>query len=324
MGLTLSSGDGQHLSKSIAPTSNTAESTPTSVTSDNSSDVFSLPPIHLERTGSSTTLPIQRHASSSSLSQDQTDKERETKWNLPGHMAPTSSLSDITTEKVRYVDKANEFSLEIMEGSVDEGQTLTVDVGVALFGSFRFPVGLRPVSPVFWVCVRDQPNFHFSTPAAVTIPHFLDLQNIGDVSSLGLTFLKADHHLNSDMKYHFQQADGDMNFEPLERCGVLKTNHFCSHCIACRDTPECLEKTKFCITAVLPNSTIPVGKKTDAFFFVIFLNLKTCLKRVDELISKEKFGGYEIMREEFQFKSCDSTDPAIEIDITQPKHGKIG
>ena len=82
---------------------------------------------------------------------------------MPDCMTLVSTLSDCTSEGLQYVDEANDFSLEIPEGAIPEGERLTIDVGVALFGPFKFPEGLRPVSPVFWVCVRDNPNFKFSS-----------------------------------------------------------------------------------------------------------------------------------------------------------------
>ena len=239
-------------------------------------------------------------------------------------MTPISTLTNITSEGITFTDKTNDFSMEIPEGAIPEGVRLTIDMGVALFGPFQFPEGLRPVSPVFWVCVRDQKNFEFSKPVTVTIPHFLELENDDDIQSLGLTFLKAYHDTNVEQMYQFRKTDGKMTFVLRKRFGLLQITHFCSLCIACRDSPECLEKTTFCITAVLPNSTIPVGRKIYAYFFVTFLNLKTCLRRVDELISQKNLKEYEKIREEFKFEMEKTSDPALEIDITQPKHGKIG
>ena len=108
----------------------------------------------------------------------------------PECVKPTATLSECTNKGVKYYDEANDFSLEIPEGAIPEGETVTIDIGVALYGPFQYPEGLRPVSPVFWLCVRDKKFFHFLRPVAVTIPHFLDLENHNDIESLGLTFLK--------------------------------------------------------------------------------------------------------------------------------------
>ena len=173
---------------------------------------------------------------------------------------------------------------------------------MALFGPFQFPEGLRPVSPVFWVCVRDQRSFFFPRPVSVTLPHFLDLCSEQDVKSLGLTFLKASHSKNSERMYEFSKTDGEVDFESSRRFGVLKTSHFCSLCIASTDRPECLRMTQFCLTSLVPRSTVSVGGKQHGYFFVTFCNLSTCLKKVNKFIKKKKLGDYEKKHEPFYFK----------------------
>ena len=241
---------------------------------------------------------------------------------IPEYMTLITTLSDCTSEGRKFTDDVNDFSLEIPEGAIPDGERLTIDVGVALFGPFQFPEGLRPVSPVFWVCVRDNPNFRFSKPVTVTISHFLDLENDEDIQSLGLAFLKADHNKNYDRLHELQPTDGEMKFEPSQKFGVLKTTHFCSLCIACRDRPDVLTKTSFCITSVLPKCAT-IGKKQNAFFFITFFNLSTCLAQVDKVIVEKKLEHYEKTQLEFNFKKF-TKNPALEIVLTQPKDGKIG
>ena len=238
-------------------------------------------------------------------------------------MTLSSTLSDCTSEGRKFTDEANDFSLEIPEGAIPEGERHTVDVGVGLFGPFQFPEGLRPVSPVFWVCVRDQKNFQFSKHVPVTIPHFLNLENDDDIQSLGLTFLKADHNKNSEGLYEFNPTDGEMDFQTFKSHGILRTLHFCSLCIATKDIPKSLEKALFCITAVLPKFSIPVGKSIDLYFLITFLNLKTCLKKVSDIIATMELDGHKTKQVKFQFNTNTRT-PALEMIITQPKHGKIG
>ena len=242
---------------------------------------------------------------------------------MPDCMTLISTVSDVTSDGVRFFSKSNDFTLDIPRGAVPENERLTLDVGVALFGPFQFPEGLRPVSPVFWVCVRDNSTFHFSKPITVTIPHFLSLRSDEDVQSLGLTFLKAKHNKNMEGIYEFCETDGDMNFQASSKFGVLKTSHFCSLCIACRDTPECLNKTQFCMTSLLPKSAMADGTKQDAYFFVTFYNLTTCLTKVDELIAEKGLGGHQKSQVGFHFKKF-TKNHALEMIIIQPKHGKIG
>ena len=242
---------------------------------------------------------------------------------MPDCMTLISTVSDVTSGGVKFFSKSNDFTLDIPRGAVPENERLTLDVGVALFGPFQFPEGFRPVSPVFWVCVRDNSTFHFSKSVTVTIPHFLSLRSDEDVQSLGLTFLKAKHNKNMEGIYEFCEIDGAMNFQASSKFGVLETSHFCSLCIVCRDTPECLNKTQFCMTSLLPKSAMADGTKQDAYFFVTFYNLTTCLTKVDELIAEKGLGGHQKSQVGFHFKKF-TKNHALEMVITQPKHGKIG
>ncbi|CAI8032273.1 hypothetical protein GBAR_LOCUS18253 [Geodia barretti] len=181
----------------------------------------------------------------------------------------------------------------------------------------------RSETPVFLICAKKETQF--SIPVLVTISHFLNLTNDDDITSLGLTFLKADHNKNSEGLYEFKRADRQMIFEPHKRFGVLHTTHFCSVCIACIDNLQSLEKTTFCITSVLPNTTIPVGEKAYSYFFLTFLNLRTCLRRLDEIIKGMNLVGYDVKSDAFEFRATNSSEePELEITITQPEHGRIG
>ena len=221
-------------------------------------------------------------------------------------------------------DDENDFYLEIPEGATKESNTPTILLGVALFGQFKFPEGLRPVSPVFWVCVEENPIFKFFKPVSVTLPHFLDLENDDDIRSLGLTFLKADHKKNLNGLYEFQPTDGEMDFKTYKTHGSLQTTHFCSLCVAARDIPSTLANSRFCITAVIPRYSVPVGQSVTAYFFITFLRLKTCLTKVDTII--EKMGlkhNYRIKREPFKFRTW-ARVPSLEMIVHCPKYGDIG
>ena len=133
---------------------------------------------------------------------------------VPPCVKPTATLPHCTCQGIEYNDEWNDFTLKIPQGAIPEGESLTIDIGVALYGPFQYPEGLRPVSPVFWICVGDKNYFHFLKPVEVTIPHFLTLDGEEDVQSLGLTFLKGEHEMGWKQKTHFQQAEGTASFRP--------------------------------------------------------------------------------------------------------------
>ena len=256
------------------------------------------------------------HVDSTNIAESNIAKQRQ---KVSEHMTLITTLSDCTSEGRKFTDDVNDFSLEILEGAIPEGERLTIDVGVALFGPFQFPEGLRPVSPMFWVCVRDNPNFQFSKPVKVTIPHFLNLENDENIKSLGLTFLKANHNTDPKRVLNFLPTDGKIHFQPSSKFGVLQTNHFCSLCIACKDKPEVLTNTDFCKISVIPARAIADGTKQLAFFFMTFSNLRTCLRK---FIAEMKLENYQKREVKFNFKN--TKKPSLEMSITQPKHGIIG
>ena len=122
---------------------------------------------------------------------------------IPTCFTPVATLSQCTHDGRWYYDEHNDFGLEIPAGAIPEGESITIDIGVALYGPFQYPESLRPVSPVFWVCVRDQKDFKFVKPVKLTIPHCLNLKQYDDIESLGLTFLKGDHEMNPQQMNQF-------------------------------------------------------------------------------------------------------------------------
>ena len=89
-----------------------------------------------------------------------------------------------------------------------------------------------------WVCVRGCENYGFLKPVKVTIEHCLGLDRDTDTHSLGLTFMKAGHTLNSAGKYELQSADGAQDFQSDLNHGTLTTDHFCFFCISAKDDHE--------------------------------------------------------------------------------------
>ena len=215
-----------------------------------------------------------------------------------------------TCERMTFHDDQNEFGLEVPEGAIPKQSSITIDIGVALYGPFKYPDGLRPVSPVFWICTRDPKLFKFEKPATVTIPHCLKVES---ADSLGLTFLKGKHEANSDKVYQFERVDevSEMVFEAHHTNATLKTTHFCSLCIAGAISPELDKNTKFCIYAAIPPVVTP-NQPSNCRFFVSFL-LPTCIETVEKQIKQVlEFKLHTKILEDFKF-STKQDDSALSI-----------
>ena len=217
---------------------------------------------------------------------------------LPKWFTAMSSHLHCTHTGMTYYNDPNDFRLEIPEGAIPRGKIISIDIGVALYGPFQFPPGMRPVSPVFWVCVRQTNFSHFLKNITITLPHFLSLKLDEDIRSVGLTFLKAQHEMNHHQMYEFQPAEGKECFWPFKKSGVLETTHFCSLCISCKDTMEAIKMATFCVTAVKP-CVIPVGE-SHVDFYITFL-LSTCLTKLNEQLQASSHA-VERYKKPFQFR----------------------
>ena len=236
---------------------------------------------------------------------------------IPERFSPVATLSQCTHDGRHYYDEANDFSLEIPEGAISEGESITIDIGVTLHGPFQYPEGVRPVSSVFWFCVRSKKFFHFLKPIIVTIPHFLYLKDHDNIKSLGMTFLKGDHEMNSQKVYQLQLAKANSLFEPYKQCGVLETTHFCTLCISGTISDELIRNAMFCVYAVIPRVMSP-KEPSYAYFFITFL-LPTCIETVKKQIRSipELQQGYKKETRDFQFHHDELNPAAMEIVLPQ-------
>ncbi len=173
----------------------------------------------------------------------------------------------------------HDIHINIPEGAIPPGETLSIEVGVALFGPFVFPEGTVPVSPIVWLCVTsaDQQNYQFLKPVEITLPHCLDPSS-GSSSSHHLRFLKANHTFSGegDGFYSMLPTDGTAVFHHDEALGTLYTDHFCSFCIAERITEDEATAANFCMIMARPKRPQPPYN----IYFGVMFYLATCIKVV--------------------------------------------
>ena len=126
----------------------------------------------------------------------------DTAQHIPVWFEPICTLCGCTNNKQEHYDEENDFRLVIPEGAIPEGESITIDIGVALFGPFQYPPNIRPVSPVFWVSVRGHPNYQFLKPLTVTLEHCLNLHSgdVAEIVNVGLQFMKAGPSPNTSGK----------------------------------------------------------------------------------------------------------------------------
>ena len=243
-----------------------------------------------------------------------------TAQHIPGWLDPVATLTDCTSGGSSYYDEHNDFHLEIAEGAIPEEDRVTIDIGVALYGPFQYPEGLRPVSPMFWVCARGRENFHFLKPVKITIEHCLSLDRDTDTRSLGLTFLKAGHTLNNAGKYELHSADGAQDFQSDLSHGTLTIDHFCFLCMEAKDDHETAKRNGYFLIPAYVNPIIARGIQVMQFF--ITLKLKCCVETV-KIQCRDK--GYDFDFRPFHFNFEDGNGVlTIKYTCTEPEMWNIG
>ena len=174
----------------------------------------------------------------------------------------------------RYDNSVHDIHVEVPKGAVPEGMSVKLEIGVALFGAFLFPVGMKAVSPILWLCTRPK-QFMFHLPIEVELPHCLQLTSLEDITSLQLGFLKGGH--NSDDKGNIPfRYSGRAKFQPRSSYGAIRTKHLCYLCLTANYTsPQFCPRTLFCLIRVVPR---PIYCRTWDINFCVSMFLKTCIE----------------------------------------------
>ena len=155
--------------------------------------------------------------------------------------------------------------LVIPEGAIPIGDEITIDIGVTLNGPFIFPDGMHPVSPILWLCVKEENFTGFNAPVTIRIPHFAVHRQ---------TVVRAEQ--SPGMQYNFQMLQENIDcthFRPLENYGTFKTQHFCSLCIAAKYDESIMADKQYCLLRA-------VCKKGPEMYirFAVLYMLDTCMQ----------------------------------------------
>lgn len=278
---------------------------PTSVPCENENDIPQA--IH--------TLPKRKKRSTLKQSTIGCSLEHEQVDIVPECIRPTATLQNCTSAGVHFNDEAHGFTLKISKGAIPDGEKLTIDIGVALYGPFLYPEGFRPTSPVFWLCVRGHKSYKFQKPVEVTMQHFLSIDSTIDVTSTGLSFVKAGHDVNPQGKCSFSMLKEAQYFETGSHCGSLLSKHFCYLCIVGKINELTLLKSNFCLFGTLPN-TFVYDKPMYVFFFVTYF-LATCLETVrKQIMTIPELAHCEYTEKKIYFHFLEGeSSPAIAIQL---------
>ena len=167
------------------------------------------------------------------------------------------------------------YSLTVPKGAIPEKLGLiSMQCGVipyGPFGPFKYPDGVKPVSPIVWFCMTSSVKFQKSVE--ITIPHCYDC--ISEEDSQNLAFFKANHNSSdrSPTMFHFKEVEGTSSFPPNTSHGTLQSRHLCFYCIGTK-YERVTNKAKFCLIAAKPVRF----QNTSRIHFCLTYLLETCVK----------------------------------------------
>ena len=173
---------------------------------------------------------------------------------------------------IAYNSKKHGIKLRFPAGAVTKG-TLDVEVGVLLSGPFTFSANVKPVSPILWLCVKENRYHRFSKPISVTLPHFLDCNLLEEQNKFA--FFTATHNDSvTDQLFTFKEVSAD-HCKFLPSSGTLTTRRCCFICIAYKEPEDMINKSNYCLICVTPRNIV---QPRFIMHFYLTFDLKTYIE----------------------------------------------
>ena len=161
--------------------------------------------------------------------------------------------------------------VEIPKGTIEDGLTVNIKVGIALHGPFSYPTNMHPISPILFLCPQEE--VRLLQPIKIILPHIMQ-------DDSGVILLKAHH---SDTDYNGEKTVH--HFKPLEsRAKVMSLfkhkkgnyclfslDHFCFTCIG-KEDKQTVSNFGYSLTCVKPK----VCKDCSDVYIYVSFNMPPC------------------------------------------------
>lgn len=203
----------------------------------------------------------------------------------PGLLQMTPFIGEIhvhTCDHHGAILSLHDITVTIPPGAIPVGVTEHIEMGVALYGPFKFPANHQPVSPILWFCLQE--DIELLLPITFRLPHV-----ITDTGRVKLNFVKINHLdyvYDSATKRDFftfeAVSDSKSSFiNPTEKSagyGYLSTKHRCFFCISAENEGKmtknlALEKG-YCLHILAEK----IDSSSCRILLVCTYFLKTCLE----------------------------------------------
>ena len=168
--------------------------------------------------------------------------------------------------------------IDIPEGAVPEGSLLHLEIGMCLYGPFKFCGDL--LAPILMLHPKNVVKL--SKQIIVTIPHIVEDATDSDVEAFGIQVIKADHNTETSECIFDSIGECDLCFHPLggHKCATFSLPHFCFISLqATHGLKELARRKAYCVCPLLP--PIQTGPFTYhlclTYFMKPFLKVGKCL-----------------------------------------------
>ena len=178
---------------------------------------------------------------------------------------------------MEHTIEEHDITLRVPEGAVPKGENVHIEIGVAMYGPFSFPVNTRPISPILWLCFMEE-NTAIKKDFQIVLPHFLTGLSTERLHYHQVGFAKAGHNQakirrNNILVYDFNVCMTDTLFASSggKSYGVFHSDHCCFYCLQAHQSPDLARDTGYCLTRIESVKSLEI-------FFVSSFFLKSCLK----------------------------------------------
>ena len=155
-------------------------------------------------------------------------------------------LIEVSNDGLEYTIQDHDITVKFPSGAVAEGEKLQFEIGVAMYGPFKFVDNVRLISPIVWLCPLNENITELNKPFQVILPHFLS----GDkLQNHQVDFAKANHRNYEGSRYSFDTfcdcAQPIYASTGSKSYAILKTNHFCFYCLQANISPQIAKDAQY-------------------------------------------------------------------------------
>jgi hypothetical protein len=200
---------------------------------------------------------------------------------VPATHSYCTSFKQFTCDQQGAELSIDDIKVTIPPGAISD-RTVHIEMGVAMYGPFKFLENCRPVSPILWFCIKEL-DVELSLPIEYVLPH-----TVTDDIDAKLHFAKTSHsksanacdavpyiferlHDTQSQQSHFVRSNPQMKKYGY---GHLSTKHCCYLCIEAEVERDQAIKMGYCLHTL-------INKVDDSHYMIVLLCtyfLDTCIK----------------------------------------------